>query len=98
MVGLVGPMNKIDDTLAPNKGFKMKDIKDFNAMIVLKQWIEFKKLIDLEKEESTRDYQGGLEHTIAMLESSNAKRPLKEATNDIYIYIYIGEDFNGKRG
>jgi len=30
-----------------------------------------------------------------MVESSSAKRPLKEATNEKKI---IGEDFNGKRG
>ncbi len=39
VVGLVSPMNLIDDTLAPtntNKGFKMKDIKDLEAMVVLK--------------------------------------------------------------
>jgi hypothetical protein len=49
----------------------------------------------LEKEESTRDSQGGLKHTIAMVESFSGKRPSKEAINE---KIYIGEDFNGKIG
>ncbi len=45
-------MNKIDNTFAPtstNKGFKMKDIKDLDAMVIFKRQIEFKELINLEK-------------------------------------------------
>ncbi len=52
LVGFVGPMNKIDNTFAPtstNKGFKMKDIKDLDAMVIFKRQIEFKELINLEK-------------------------------------------------
>jgi hypothetical protein len=51
-------MNKLNDTLAPtniNKGFKVKDFLDLDVMVVFLKWIEFKELIELEREEITRD-------------------------------------------
>jgi hypothetical protein len=80
-------MNKINDKLAPNveKGFKVSDIKDLDTMAGLKRWIEFYKLMELEKEETVRHSQGNFKHTLAMVESSSgrqlAKRPQKEVTN-----------------
>ncbi len=48
-------------------------------MVVLERWIEFYKLMELEKEETTQDSQGTFKHIVAMVESSSgrqlAKRP-----------------------
>jgi hypothetical protein len=57
-------------------------------MDVLKKWIEFKELIELEREDTTRDSKGGFQHTITMVESSITKRPQKEETK-AHMYIYI---------
>jgi hypothetical protein len=54
----VFPVKKLNDTLAPtnvNKGFKVKDFPDLDVMVVFLKWIEFKELIELEREEITRD-------------------------------------------
>jgi hypothetical protein len=73
----------LDNTHLPTsaeKGFEVKKIKDLNAKVVLEKWIEFKKLIELEKEDTTRDSQGGSQHIIAMVESFTTKQAIKEAT------------------
>jgi hypothetical protein len=73
-------VKKLDNALVPTnekKRFKVKNIKDFDVMVVLEKWIEFKELIELEREDATRDSQGGSQHTIAMVESSIAKRATK---------------------
>jgi hypothetical protein len=56
----------------------VKKIKDLDAKVVVDKWIEFKELIELKREDTTRGSQGGSQHTIAMVENSTAKRPLKE--------------------
>jgi hypothetical protein len=43
------------------------------------KYIKLKELIELEREDMTRDPKGGIRHTIAMVESSIAKRLWKEA-------------------
>jgi hypothetical protein len=49
-------------------------------MVVLEKWIKFKELIELEREDTTRDSQGGYQHTTTMVESSTIKWPWKEET------------------
>lgn len=75
LVGLVCLVKKLDDALVPTsveKGFEMKDMQDLNVVVVLEKWIE------LEKEDTVKDSQGGAQHTIVMVESSIAKWPRKE--------------------
>jgi hypothetical protein len=57
-------------------------------MVIPKKWIKFKEFIELEREDATRDSQGGCQHTTTMVESSTAKWPWKEEIK-AYIYIYI---------
>jgi hypothetical protein len=75
----------------------VKDIQDLNTMDVLEKWIEFKEFIELERENTTRDSQGGFQHTTTMVESSIAKRPWKEETKTIYILgkILMGKEAKG---
>ncbi len=47
-------------------------------MVVLEKWIKFKELIELEKDDTTRDSQGGFQHTTTMVENSSTKWPQKE--------------------
>ncbi len=57
-VGLMFPLNKLNDALSPtniDKGFKVKDFPNLDVMVVLLKWIEFKELIESEWEEITRD-------------------------------------------
>ncbi len=45
LIGLLCPVNKFNETLAPtsvDKGFKMKDIEDLDAMAILMKYIELK--------------------------------------------------------
>jgi hypothetical protein len=46
-------------------------------MAILKWWIEFKELVELEKEEITKNSQGGSKHTIAIVDSSSGKQPTR---------------------
>jgi hypothetical protein len=46
-------------------------------MVVFEKWIEFKEFIELEREDTTRDSQGGFQHTTSMVENSNIKRIAK---------------------
>ncbi len=62
LVGLVCLVKKLDDTLTSTnvkKGFKVKDIQDFNVMAIFEKWIKFKEFIELEREDTTRNSQGG---------------------------------------
>jgi hypothetical protein len=94
-VGFICLMNKINKNLAPNveKGFKVSDIKDLDTMAILKSWIEFYKLMELEKEETTQNSEGDFKHTTAIVESSSGRRlverPQKEVTN-VGKNIYLG--------
>jgi len=60
----------------------VKKIKDLDAKVVFEKWIKFKDLIELKREDNTRDSQRGSQHTITMVESFItkwvAKRPWKE--------------------
>jgi hypothetical protein len=42
-------------------------------MVVFEKGIKFKELIELEKEDTTRDSQGGSQHMTSMVESSTIK-------------------------
>jgi hypothetical protein len=80
-VGLVCPMNKIDDSFTPtsaNKRFIVKDILDFNAMAILEKWYEF-------KEGDYKIIPQKIRTHCSMVESLSGKPPIKmlwkEATN-----------------
>jgi hypothetical protein len=57
-------------------------------VVVLEKWIKFKEFIELEKDVTTRDSQGGFQHTTTMVENSTTKWPRKEeikAEKKIYL-------------
>jgi hypothetical protein len=60
LVGLVCLVKKIDNALAPTsieKGFTVKKIKDLDVKAILEKWIKCKELIELEREDTTRNSQ-----------------------------------------
>jgi len=42
-------------------------------MVVFEKWIKFKEFIELEREDTTKDSQGGFQHTTSMVENSTIK-------------------------
>jgi hypothetical protein len=98
VVGLVCTIKKLDDTLASTnieKGVGVKKIKDIDTKVVLEKWIEFKELIELEGEDTTRDSQGVFQHTIAMVENSIIKQPRKEETKAERKENILGKEAKG---
>ncbi len=91
LVGLVCLVKQLDDALALimlKKRFKVKDVQDLDVVVVLEKWIKFKELIVLEREDTTRDSQGGCQHITTMVENSTTKWPqkdeIKAAKKNIY--------------
>ncbi len=53
--------------------FMVKKIKYLDIKVVIEKWIKCKELIELEREDTTRDSQGGFQHNTTMVESSSTK-------------------------
>jgi hypothetical protein len=51
----------------------VKKTKYLDTKVVLEKWIECKELIELEREDTTSDSQGGFQHSTTMIESSSTK-------------------------
>jgi hypothetical protein len=70
VVGFICLIDKISDELSltnAKKGFQFKELKDKTAQNICDHWDEFFKVLQIEKDESTRDSQGSLNKLLLTL-------------------------------